>query len=281
MISFTKLGEYGRLGNQIFQYAFMRTHAKKLRASFYVPKWKGDAIFLLNDENERCEEFSASNKFIENSYVHGFNKEAIHVGDDTDIAGYFQSYKFFNKEDVMKWFSFNEEYLKEVRTKYLDIDFTNTTALHVRLGDYLHPSLMFYAPTLSYFKNALTILKPEGKVLIFSEDSSMAKKYLGEVGKRSDVIFIEGNKDYEDFYLMSLCKDIVCSPSTFSWWAAYLNKQKYKRIIMPESWFLPMCRVKNNDIFVEGWIRLKAHRTFLDNYYVRYVLYKLKKFLKL
>jgi hypothetical protein len=140
---------------------------------------------------------------------------------------------------------------------------------------------MFYAPTPDYFKNALKLLNPNGKILVFSEDPVAAKKYLGDTGESENVIFIEGNKDYEDFYLMSLSKDIVCSASTFSWWAAYLNKHNDKRIVIPASWFLPMCRIKNNDLFVEGWIRLKAHRTFLDNYYVRYVWCKLKNVFKL
>ena len=56
MISFCKLGNYGRLGNQLFQYAFLRMTARRLGTQFFCPKWDGDDIFNLNDEGERASE---------------------------------------------------------------------------------------------------------------------------------------------------------------------------------------------------------------------------------
>jgi hypothetical protein len=278
MISFNTLGKTGaRFGNQLFQYVFLRTQAKKLGVQFYCPRWAGDTVFMLHDNDQKCEAFVAEHTFTEGSYTHGFNKEATEIVDDTEINGYFQSYKFFKNEDILEWLSFDETLLQDIKNKYRNIDFSKASALHVRLGDYLHPNFMFYAPTPAYFKEALRVLNPQGSVLIFSEDVIMTKKYLGDI--LDGVIFIEGNKDYEDFYLMSLCKNIVCSASSFSWWAAYLNKNQNKKIIMPASWFLPMSRVKNIDLFVDGWIRLKAHRSILDNYYVRLCLSMIKDFI--
>lgn len=279
MISSSTLGKTGaRFGNQLFQYVFLRAVAKKLGVQFYCPEWIGDQIFLLDDKNEKTEMFTAKFNYTEDSYRHGFNNEVLKIKDDTEISGYFQSEKFFNKEDVSKWLSFNENLFEIVKNKYKNIDFNNATAIHVRLGDYLKPSLMFYAPKSSYFKKALNILDTKGDVLIFSEDSEITKKYLGEISKNT--VFIEGNKDYEDFYLMTLCKNIVCSPSSFSWWAAYLNKNEDKKVIMPEYWFIPFCPVKNNDIFIDGWIRLPAHRIVFDNYYVRYLIIKVNTLFK-
>jgi hypothetical protein len=49
MISFPKLGNYGRLGNQLFQYAFLRSSARRLGVQFHCPKWDGGDIFDLDD----------------------------------------------------------------------------------------------------------------------------------------------------------------------------------------------------------------------------------------
>ncbi len=268
MISFKKLGEYGRFGNQLFQYAFLRTQAKKLGVRFYCPAWLGEKVFLLDDESEKVSNEEVAFSYQEDPYQHGFNQSVNTIQDRTDVEGYFQSWKFFNKDDVARWFIFNEDLFKGVREKYASIDFNKCIALHVRLGDYAEGSLMFYTPTPQYFKDACKLLG-QGRVVVFSEDVTKVKQYLGDMPK--DTVFIEGNKDYEDFYLMTLCRDNVISPSSFSWWAAYLNKNPEKRVIMPKYWYIPFSRVINNDLRVEGWVQIKGHNILKDNYYYRYI----------
>ena len=54
MIAFTRLGKMGQFGNQLFQYAFLRTTARRLGVRFYCPEWIGDKIFSLHDQHERA-----------------------------------------------------------------------------------------------------------------------------------------------------------------------------------------------------------------------------------
>ena len=49
MISFSKLGSFGRLGNQLFQYAFLRSTAARLGTRFHCPQWIGDRVLHLDD----------------------------------------------------------------------------------------------------------------------------------------------------------------------------------------------------------------------------------------
>lgn len=275
MISFSQLGEFGRFGNQLFQYAFLRTSAMRIGTQFFCPPWLGEKIFHLNDSDLKCDIFVPTSQYNENPYSPGINKEAFLVRDGVDVAGFFQSARYFSREDALLWFSFKEDVFIDVREKYKNIDFSSATALHVRLGDYLKPSLVFYPAKPAYFKKALRILKPSGPVIIFSENTEITKKYLGDIQENS--IYIEGNKDYEDFYLMTLCKNFVGSSSSFSWWAAYLNKRSDKIIIMPSLWSLPFCPVKNTTFVLPEWIILPAHRTFIDNYFVKYIFIKLRK----
>jgi hypothetical protein len=53
VISFSKLGSMGRLGNQMFQYSFLRLQAQHLGVKFYCPTWLGDSMFELEDDSER------------------------------------------------------------------------------------------------------------------------------------------------------------------------------------------------------------------------------------
>ena len=276
MISFSKLGEYGRFGNQLFQYTYLRTQSKRLSTTFYCSEWVGDKVFTLQDGDEKGPLSPPRFLYVEDAYKHGFNKEAVEIQDGTDIGGYFQSDKFFKKEDATRWFSFNEELFQDIKNKYRDINFSTATAVHVRLGDYKKPSLMFYPAKPDYFKKAVEKVVPQGEIIVFSEDVEIVKKYLGTMPEGT--IYISGNKDYEDFFLMTLCRNIICSASSFSWWAAYLNKHEDKKVIIPSSWFIPHCPVTNPDIFVEGWEKMPAHRIVSDNYYVRYMLIKAKEF---
>lgn len=277
MISFSKLGEYGRFGNQLFQYAFLRTQAKRLGTKFYCPPWKGDTVFNLRDETERGSIFTSSSVYLEGDLKHGFHREATEIQDGTDVGGYFQSDRFFSKEDVLGWYDFNRSLFVDLEKKYAHIDFADATAIHLRLGDYNQVSLQFYVAKKTYFKKALAAMPRRKHILVFSDEPRFAREYLDFI--QGNIIFIEGNKDYEDFYLMSKCHDMICSASSFSWWAAYLNTFEDKKIVMPDRWFLPGSRTTNEDIFVQGWMRIPAHR-WHDHYYIKAVPFKLNQIYK-
>ena len=98
MISFTKLGNYGRLGNQLFQYAFLRTQAKRLSTQFFCPEWIGDKIFYLSDEKERTNECNTN--FVYNEKGDGFHVDVNTIKNGTEIAGFFQSDKYFSNNDA-------------------------------------------------------------------------------------------------------------------------------------------------------------------------------------
>ena len=66
--------------------------------------------------------------------------------------------------------------------------------------------------------------------LFFSDDISWCKENFS----KKNVFFIEGNSAIIDFTLMSKCDHNVITPSSFSWWASWLNRNKNKIIIMPE-----------------------------------------------
>ena len=94
MISFPTLGQRGRLGNQLFQYAFTRITAQRLRTRFYCPHWDGDDIFYLQDEDERADSPAGITKYYNPEPQNGFTPEALSVTDNTEVDGFFQSEKY-------------------------------------------------------------------------------------------------------------------------------------------------------------------------------------------
>ena len=51
------------------------------------------------------------------------------------------------------------------------------------------------------------------------------------------MVFITGLSELEDLWLMSLCDNNIIANSSFSWWGAWLNQNKNKKIIYPSFWF--------------------------------------------
>ena len=64
----------------------------------------------------------------------------------------------------------------------------------------------------------------------------------------------DGYQDWYDMYLMSICKHNIIANSSYSWWAAWLNRNKDKIVVAPDKW-------TNNDTFLhivpEDWVRIK------------------------
>ena len=61
--------------------------------------------------------------------------------------------------------------------------------------------------------------------------------------------------DYEEMYLMSLCKHNIIANSSFSWWGAWLNQNPNKIVIGPKQWLVNKSS-EELDIMPKEWIKM-------------------------
>ena len=174
--------------------------------------------------------------------------------DNLIVDGFFQSEKYFkhNREEIIGYLNFND--IKDIISeKYGDILNQRTTSIHVRRGDYVrHPN---HHPTQSidYYKDSILSLQSITETfVVFSDDIEWCKNNL----KNDNIIYIEGEKDYIELYLMSLCDNNIISNSSFSWWGAWLNKNNNKVVIGPKKWFGSAINHDTSDIIPEVWIKI-------------------------
>ena len=62
----------------------------------------------------------------------------------------------------------------------------------------------------------------------------------------------DGNSNYVDLCLMSMCSGHIIANSSFSWWGAWLAKSK--KVVAPSRWFGD--ELKNNDtkdLYPDSW----------------------------
>lgn len=177
------------------------------------------------------------------------------------LQGWWQSFKYFDdiRETLLKDFTLknplnnsSEKILKKINSCELSI------SLHVRRGDYVNIPEVILTP-YSFYKNALSHFKKQFtnfSLFIFSDDIAWTKSnFLFDC----PVFYVDSNLDrpVEDLILMSYCKHNIIANSTFSWWAAYLNKNPGKIIFAPEGWHSDIERNRKTvDLIPPGWIRL-------------------------
>ena len=118
MISFTELGRLGRLGNQLFQYAVLKSVGIKNNYDVKIPDpstmhWQGQDC-LLDQFNLECDYLTPSDyaqitrRVIEED-VSEFYPDIFSISDNIDLYGFFQNYQYF--KDYEKVPKYNEIYL--------------------------------------------------------------------------------------------------------------------------------------------------------------------------
>ena len=265
MISFQELGRWGRLGNQLFQYAFLRSSARRLGVPFYCPPWVGEGVFQLDDAGERAQmpegiiaryEAPAANA--------GFDPSALDIADGTDVGGYFQSERYFvDAAAVRAWFRFRDDAIARVRAKYQHVDFARSVGLHLRFGDKLRELHSVIAPP-RYYRAALRRVRGGATRLVFSDEIDRARAWLR--GLPGPFVFVDGNEPWEDLYLMTRCRDFVCSASTLSWWGAWLDPRPDKTVVAPREWLRPGYWIRSEGLRRPDWIEIRTCLPILHDY---------------
>jgi hypothetical protein len=180
------------------------------------------------------------------------------------LQGYFQSEKYFvrHRDEILDLFAPSNEVMDYLELKYPDIlGHPNTVAIHVRtyVKDYGHLPTKeeFHAfPGIPYYQRAVGLFPNDSLFIICSDNIQWCKNHLSHLAK--NLVFIEGNPHTHDLYLMSLCKHNIIANSTFSWWAAYLNRNPDKVVVTPNHWFGTWWTHATENLVLKDWIRVST-----------------------
>lgn len=176
------------------------------------------------------------------------------------FVGTWQAVEYINenKDLILKEFIFRKPADKKNQQLAEQIKKLNAVSIHIRRGDYQTSAWInthAVIKDLGYYRNAANYIEERTKAphfFIFSDDMEWVKENL-RLKRCTYVEHNKGSNSHIDMYLMSICKHNIIANSTFSWWAAWLNKNPEKMVIMPEKWLL---HTETPGIFPDGWIRL-------------------------
>jgi hypothetical protein len=269
MIAFSKLGSYGRLGNQLFQYAFLRVTAQRLKTTFFCPTWEGDQIFDLKDKEIRAAAPRGIVHHFDSAPEGGFCPRALEIADCSEIQGYFQSEQYYpDKALVKSWYSFRPEIVDSVESLFPRSLLEDAASISLRLDqDYANTREYFPLYQPSYYRRGLKRAAVTGPILVFADRPDLAKTFIASV-VGNQCILVEGLSPHQQLYLMTKCRANVITNSTFAWWGAWLNLRDDRIIVAPSAWCRPGVPNTISGILPEEWIKVRGTIPLWDNFQV-------------
>lgn len=265
----------GRLGNQIFQYAFLKTLAgcnnkifvlgfDELREIFNNVDVVG---FEFRNKHKDIEEIIShlyrvirefqklmlksnlvSVVYVEHESINGFRRESDKIVFFEGLlkrikfikTGFFQSERFFDNK-VVSNLIIKLPYLEKAESILREVP-KHVTKIFIHLRDFSSENFKVFGkdPTLSmeYYVKGIDLIRncvKDPYFIIISEKDNPMIKHFENVEEKT---ILAGNHYGVDFALMSLCDGAIISNSSFAWWGAYFLKRNKPDaiVIAPKYW---------------------------------------------
>jgi len=250
MITLTALGTHGRLGNQLFQYAFLIGVSKKYNLPISLPSLHNK---VANNQPCLLDNFSLEHIALNESSIlqtrteielktdkvfDTYNPQNIEdVKPGTNFFGLYQSYRYWQdySTDVKRQFALKDKHVIEQAKVYIEHKRKaynkQLIAIHLRRGDVVQ--WYDYTEYKKYLKTVLETI-PDSKdchYCIFTGGGVSLQQDAGDTDYVN--MFYKELPSYEviqthnpilDFALIQECDKIILGyMSTFAWWAAYLS----------------------------------------------------------
>jgi hypothetical protein len=266
MITCKNIGSYGRLGNQFFQYAALKSLALKNNYELGIP-------FNGTHHNQQCllKYFNLDCMEINNNYISKFlykeekekyfNSKFYDLPDGVDINGFFQHYDYFNNylDNFANEFSLKKDIELKCNEKFNEIKNNNKdyeiVSVHIRLGDVgrelLIPNFNDSEFGKYFLKSKKLFEDKKVKFLIFT-GGCHSNTNINEINFLKDILpgddYFFSNDFYlenipseiSDFYYLTKCDhNILCHETSFGWWAGLLSSlEKTDKIItIPKNYY--------------------------------------------
>tara|TARA_R110000824_G_scaffold213711_1_gene399998 strand:- start:7 stop:792 length:786 start_codon:yes stop_codon:yes gene_type:complete len=254
----------GRLGNQMFIAAAAYSLALDNNDEAVFPTMLSG---IVPTDRERIihEKTILSNLKYTNDFSsiqHVYHEPADHsyapipYKENLLLKGYFQSEKYFNhnREEILELFRPLCQIETFINKKYSNlVGNKNCVSIHIRRGDYLNLADFHAIIGKQYYEKAMSIFPGDTTFVFFSDDIEWCK----ETFENPRHVFIEKQDDVLDLYLMSKIPNNIIANSSFSWWAAWLNENKNKKIISPSVWFGPKNQhLTMKDLIPDDWQKI-------------------------
>jgi hypothetical protein len=250
MITFSRLGRYGQIGNQMFQIAGTVGIARKYGYTYGFPKW-------VNHDG-----IAKGNMTPEEAYIGGWFAHPLPLASDREIRrcrpvevpwGYHDRFNPGGNADLIghmqseRWFAHCDLEIREVFEWAQPPPRIDAVAIHVRRGDYdgAYHNLLGEA----YYHEAMQIMHERGhkRFVVFSDDTEEAKRVTG-------ISPMELDDPMMSLRMMTGYAGHIIANSSFSWWGAWLANSA--DVVAPSQWVGDVANLDTSAIVPHRWTKL-------------------------
>lgn len=238
-ITFSQLGKMGRLANQLLQAGTVISHAIRTGNDWILPHWEYEKDFYI--PTDKFTNYIRPHRTYTEPHFHYAPIPKANGQEVLDLNGYFQSYLYLD-----------EEAKKYLTPRYNPEWNDGKCSIHVRRQDYLKFANCHPFPGMNYYEKAM---EQSGfdRFIVFSDDITWCRNHF--MGNQFE--FSEGLTNVQDLAVMSRCAGNIIANSSFSWFAAWLNKNINKKVFYPNVWFGPgLAYHDTKDLCPLSWIKI-------------------------
>jgi hypothetical protein len=236
----------GRLGNQLFEFAFGIAASARLGTSFVMADDELRALFTLGSYRAPLGRVRRALSYRLQRGLRRFPVVKVANTDfssPTDVverlenrrhyAGFFQSEEFFRNAETQVRAAFTPlpRHRALFDARYADLVRSGYACCHVRRTDYLHWRGGAALPP-SYYADALATLALDDMPIVFvGDDLSEVRQVFGDTPN----VRFEQNEELIDLLLLVHAHSAVTSNSSFGWWGAWLGRPD-RTVVAPRYW---------------------------------------------
>jgi hypothetical protein len=266
----------GGLGQDLFAFSAAYSQAKRLDIPLVIDSDRDNGLLsIFKDKFISISKSQFSHfpivKGIKNSdgkIVYNFKHSTYNKPNVTYYSnstyGYYLSLQWFENEheEIKNMIIPPKKTLEIIYNKY-----EKNLSAPIKIGIHLRTfkpdsvenyHLLWEQPTAKYFEKAFALLPDDALFFVASDNIPYAKEIFSAFNKNfiflndsgSDEIkkFTGNSTTLEEFFLLTMCDHFIGTKSSFSFWAAILNKNPKKIVILPKDlkWNL-------NSMIEESW----------------------------
>jgi hypothetical protein len=248
---------YGRFGNQVFQYIICKILSTIHDTTFHLNPPKDFLFFFDNCLSYKPFDFiNKQNIQYKESNPFYFDK-TLFQKNNTDISGFFQNLKYYENfyDIIINELKPNLKILKNANT-YINIKTQNAklkdiVCIHIRRTDYTKSQHFYNFLNIDYYLNIISEINYTHAFIISDDIKNLKKEFeYKDPSLLKNIFFVDELDVYHQFYIMYLAGINVLSNSTFGWWSAFLSHLNYpKNVHIPYPWV----NSKNANLYPTHW----------------------------